>query len=137
MKYIDIKPAIKILLEKEKKEFVKLQSNIPTASFFPNYKCYIITAPHECEAMQIVGEFSQDPALKNLTKTYAVVGNQAADIEKRIFINLIINSFCLVINDQEKLKTIYNQLLLNSNNPDYKSYIKYCKSLRKIKKNNR
>ena len=137
MKYIDIKPAIKILLEKEKKEFVKLQSNIPTARFFPNYKCYIITAPHECEAMQIVGEFSQDPALKNLTKTYAVVGNQAANIEKGIFINLIIQSFNLSSNDHEKLKAVYNQLLLNSSNQDFSSYINYCQNLSNKKRNNR
>lgn len=137
MKYIDIKPAIKILLEKEKKEFVKLQSNIPTARFFPNYKCYIITAPYECEAMQIVGEFSQEPALKNLIKTYAVVGNQTTDIEKGIFVNLISRSFNLSSNEQEKLKAIYNKLLLNGNNQDFSSYINYCQNLSNKKRNNR
>lgn len=137
MKYIDIKPTIKILLEKEKKEFIKLQANIPVAHFFPYYKCFIVTAPIECEGMQIVGEFTEEPALKNLVKTYAVVGNQATDIEKRILINLISQSFNLSLNDQEKLKAIYNQLLLNSNNKDFSNYLNYCQNLKKQKRNNR
>ena len=137
MKYIDIKPTIKILLEKEKKKFIKLENKKTIIFYSSNYKCYIITAPIECEGMQIVGEFTEEPALKNLVKTYAIVGNQTTDIEKRIFINLIINAFDLGINDKEKLKAIYDLLLLDSNNPDYNGYINYCKSLRLKKENNR
>ena len=138
-KYIDINPKIKTLLEKEKKNFVNSNNKCPNAFFSASndYRCYIITAPWECEAMQIVGEFSKEPGLKNLTQIYAVVGNQALDIEKRVFLNLINNSFYLGINDQEYLKAIYNRLLINSNNPDYSDYINYCKKIKSIKRYNR
>ena len=134
-KYMDINPKIKILLEQEKKNFIKENSIGPIAYFSDEdgKKCYIITAPWECEAMQIVGEFSNEPSLKNLTNTYAIVGDQALDIEKRIFLRLINQSFYLGINDQEKLKAIYRCLLLNCNSPDYNSYINYCKKIRTIK----
>lgn len=140
MKYNDIKPTVKILLEQEKKNFIKAENqSLPRCFYSPekNHMCYIITAPFECEAMQVVGEFNQVPALKNLTRTYAIVGNQVTDIEKRIVISLISQSFNLSVNDQEKLKAIYNQLLMNSNNHDFISYINYCKNTRNIKKNNR
>ena len=139
MKYIDIKPTIKILLEQEKKKFIKSNNKCPIALFSSNNEnmCYIITAPWECEAMQIVGEFSKEPSLKNLTNIYAVVGDQTLNVEKRVFFNLINQSFYLGINDQEKLKAIYNRLLLNSNNPDYNTYINYCKKIRSSKKDNK
>lgn len=138
-KYIDIKPTIKILLEQEKKNFIKSKSKCPIALFSSSNEnmCYIITAPWECEAMQIVGEFSKEPSLKNLTNIYAVVGDQTLNIEKRIFLGLINQAFYLNINDQEKLKAIYNRLLLNSNNPDYNTYINYCKRIRTSKRSNR
>lgn len=138
-KYIDINPKIKILLEQEKKNFLNSSNKCPNAFFSANkdYKCYIITAPWECEAMQIVGEFNREPGLKNLTNIYAVVGDQTLDIEKRIFLNLINNSFYLGLNDQEYLKAIYNRLLLKNNNPDYSDYINYCKRMNSIKRQHR
>ena len=137
MKYNDIDLKIISSLEKEKKRFIQSEDK-RTPLFFcsannDNLFC-IITGPFECEAMQIIGEFEHDLSIDKLFKTYVVVGNKVLEIEKILLDHLIKKNFILEANEQEQLKSIYNQFLSNDFDYYFQNYIDYCQNLRNNKR---
>ena len=131
-----IKTNIKKILEKEKLRYLEGENFSPISLYNPTKDgmCIVITGLPNCNGMQLVGEFNQEPGLDNLTLCYGVLGNQSAIVDTKIFVDIYSKMF-----DEEHensdlyLLNIYKHLIINNKDKDTIEFIKFCSKLQEIK----
>ena len=130
-----IKTNIKKILEQEKLRYLENENFSPISLYNPTKDgmCIVITGLPNCNGMQLVGEFNQEPGLDNLTLCYGVLGNQIAIVDTKTFKDVYSNFDDEYENSDLCLLNIYKYLLVNTFDKDTIEFIKFCTKLKKIK----
>ena len=131
-----IKTNIRKLLEQEKLRYLESENFLPISLYNPTKygKCIIITGLPNCNGMQLVGEFDEEPGLDNLTLCYGVLGNQSKTIDAKTFEDVYSKMFDDEYENSDLcLLNIYKYLLVNTFDKDTIEFIKFCSKLQEIK----
>ena len=133
---MEIKTNIKKLLEQEKLRYLEGEYFMPISLYDPtkNGMCIIITGLPNCRGMQLVGEFSKEPGLDNLTRCYGILGNQIKTIDEKTFKDIYSKIFDEEYKNSDLcLINIYKYLLVNTFDKDTIEFIKLCTKIKKLK----